>query len=176
MLHALVYRLRIYRRLHKFFGIALATIVAVSSMTGILLAWKKDLDLLQPVTQQGTSPDLVAWKRLDELATVAQHALDSVTQSTGNTIDRIEARPKEGIVKVLFKAGYWEVQLDGTTANILSVQRRHSDWIEHVHDGSIISEGFKTVSMNILGWGLLAMIFTGYWLWFGPRLIRRAKS
>jgi uncharacterized iron-regulated membrane protein len=175
MLHSLVYRLRIYRRLHKFLSIALAIVIFISSLTGILLAWKKNADLLQPTTRSGVSTDVKTWKGFAELHRLAQHALDSATQTTGNKIDRIEGRPQNGIVKVLFKKGYWDVQLDATTGELLSVQRRHSDWIERLHDGSIVSDGFKLVSMNVLGFGLILMIFTGFWLWCGPKVIRRSK-
>jgi len=58
---------------------------------------------------------------------------------------------------------------------VLSIDKRYSDWIESLHDGSIISDGFKLVSMNFLGMGLLFLIFTGLWLWYGPRRIRIKK-
>jgi uncharacterized iron-regulated membrane protein len=175
MPHRLVYRLRTYRKFHKYFGLILALFIFISSLTGILLSWKKNVKVLQPVTHEGHSAKLVAWKSFNELANLAIHALDSVTGNSDNFIDRIEGRPKNGIVKVLFKKGYWEVQLDASTGKVLSVARRHSDWIEHIHDGSIISEGFKLVSMNVLGWGLLFMVFSGFWLWYGPGVIRRMK-
>lgn len=165
-----------YRRLHKFLGIFLGVIIFISSLTGILLAWKKHADWLQPVTQQGASKDLGRWLSFEDMAIRAQAALDSVTQTSGNTIDRMEGRPKNGIVKVLFKNGYWEAQLDASTGKVFSVQRRHADWIEHVHDGTIISEVFKLVSMNVLGFGLLVMILSGFWLWYGPKRIRRQKE
>jgi uncharacterized iron-regulated membrane protein len=87
----------------------------------------------------------------------------------------MDVRPSKGIVKVLFEKGWWEVQVDGATAEVLSIKRRNSDWIEQLHDGSIISDGFKLVSMNVLGIGLLLMIFTGWYLWYGPRKYRRLK-
>jgi len=58
---------------------------------------------------------------------------------------------------------------------VLSVARRHSDWIEQLHDGSIISDLFKLISMNFLGIGLLIMILSGLWLWYGPKKFRKMK-
>lgn len=110
------------------------------------------------------------------MATIATAALDSTTGARNNFIDRIEARPEKGMVKVLFKEGYWEVQLDGSTGKVLSVARRHSDWIEKVHDGSIVSDFFKLVSMNVLGLGLLVLTATGFTLWFYPKRIRQLKK
>jgi hypothetical protein len=58
----------------------------------------------------------------------------------------------------------------------LSVEQRHSDWIEHVHDGSIVNEVFKLGYTTVLGGSLLIMIATGLWIWYGPRVIRKAKA
>jgi hypothetical protein len=87
----------------------------------------------------------------------------------------MDVRPDKGIIKVLFKNGYWEVQVDGQTGKVLSVAQRHSDWIEHIHDGSIVNDVFKLAYTNILGIGLFVLAASGLWLWYGPKVIRRSK-
>ncbi len=156
-------------------GSCIAIFLLVSSLTGILLGWKKDVALLQPVTQQGISAELRNWKGFDEIAYSAELGMDSIGQS-GNAIDRLDVRPDKGIVKVLFKDGYWEVQVDGASGKILSVAQRHSDWIEHVHDGSILNDFFKLIYTNLLGIGLATLSLSGLWLWYAPRIIRRFKQ
>lgn len=173
-INVLVKRLRQFRSLHKVIGVGLAFFFLITSLTGILLGWKKNVDALQPPTQDGNSPDLVQWKSFDEVASAAQQALDSVTQKS-IAIDRMDVRPKDGIIKVLFKEGYWEAQVDGKTAKVLSVAQRHSDWIEHIHDGSIINDLFKLIYTNMLGIGMATLAVTGLWLWYGPKVIRRSK-
>ncbi len=168
--------LRNYRVYHRYLGLILSALLLISSITGLLLGWKKNVDLLQPVTQKGSTPDLLQWIPLSTMAQIATAALDSAQNISANPIDRIEARPEKGMVKVLFSEGYWEVQLDGSTGKVLSVARRHSDWIEHLHDGSIISDGFKLLSMNILGLGLLVLVASGLILWLYPRRIRQLKK
>jgi uncharacterized iron-regulated membrane protein len=168
--------LRNDRVYHRYLGLFLAVFLLISGITGLLLSWKKEVDLLQPPTQKGTTTDLSQWIPLSKMALLATAALDSSQNIVSNPIDRIEARPEKGIVKVLFLEGYWEVQLDGSTGKVLSVDRRHSDWVEQLHDGSIVSDGFKLVSMNILGLGLLASIVSGFILWFYPRRIRQLKK
>ena len=79
------------------------------------------------------------------------------------------------MVKVLFEKGNWEVQIDGTSGEVKSIAKRYSDWIESLHDGSIISDGFKLVSMNVLGIGVLILMSSGIWLWYGPKVIREMK-
>ncbi len=168
--------LRSLRVYHRYLGLLLGLFILLSSVTGILLGWKKDVDLLQPPTQKGASTDLQQWLPLSEMATRSIAGLDSAVAVQNNPIDRIEARPDKGIVKTIFKEGSWEVQLDASTGKVLSVARRHSDWIEKVHDGSIISDLFKLISMNVLGFGLMLLSITGFLLWFFPKKIRKIKS
>jgi len=147
----------------------------ISAFTGILLSLKKEVDILQPPTQKGVSKELSEWKSLDEISIIASDAFQKAYPETDNTINRMDVRPSKGIVKVLFKNGYWEVQVDGQSGAVKSIARRHADWIESLHDGSIISDIFKLISMNILGIGLVFMIVTGLWLWYGPKQYRKLK-
>lgn len=166
---------RSFRKFHKWIGIVLAIFLLLSALTGVLLGWKKNIDLLQPPTQSGVDKSLSSYKPVDELAAASLQAVDSLGLTAEN-FDRIEYRPTKGIAKVLFDQGSWEVQVDATNLQVLSVAKRHSDWIEHIHDGSIISDMFKLISMNLLGIGLVFLIITGLWLWYGPKRIRSLKS
>lgn len=132
--------------------------------------------MLQPPVVKGQTTDLSQWVSIAQLAKSAYAGLDSAQHINDIKIDRIEARPEKGMVKVLFDKGYWEVQVDGSTGKVLSVAQRHSDWIEQVHDGSIISDLFKIISMNILGIGLIVLAITGFTLWLYPKRIRRLKN
>ncbi len=169
--------LRAARRYHRYIGIFLLVLVLISAFTGILLAWKKQSALLQPPTLKGAGGELTEWRPLAELAAIARQAfVAKYPDQKDNNIDRIDVRPSKGIVKVLFEKGWWEVQVDGVTGEALSISKRHSDWIEALHDGSIISEGFKLLSMNILGFGLLFLLITGFFLWYGPKRLRILKK
>jgi len=164
-----------YRKIHRYLGLTIAVLLIISAITGILLGWKKDVDLLQPPTQKGEQLDYALYQPVESLANVAAQAVDSLGLNRTN-IDRVEYRPTKGIAKVIFDTGSWEVQVDATNLKVLSVAKRHSDWIESLHDGSIISDLFKLVSMNFLGFGLLFLIVTGIWLWWGPKKIRAIKK
>ncbi|MEM8908630.1 MAG: PepSY domain-containing protein [Bacteroidota bacterium] len=138
---------------------------------------KKDIALLQPPTQKGAQKDLSQWKPIAELADSAKAALYAAhPEQIDNPIDRIDVRPTKGMVKVLFDQGHWEVQLDAATGQVLSIAKRHSDWIEALHDGSIVNDAFKLLSMNFLGFGLLLLVASGFWLWYGPKQLRRLKK
>lgn len=174
-IHTLVVSLRKLRSLHKIFGISIALFLVITACTGILLGWKKNIGTLQPPTKQGSSEDLAKWKSFNDISVAARSAMDSAGQQH-NEIDRFDVRPESGVVKVLFKEGYWEVQVEGASGKILSMAQRHSDWIEHLHDGSIINEFFKLLYTNLLGFGLLVLAVTGVYMWLTPKIIRRYKS
>ncbi|GIL24133.1 MAG: hypothetical protein BroJett042_26460 [Bacteroidota bacterium] len=147
----------------------------ITSITGVLLGWKKNVEVLQPATLKGKTTNLQQWISFDQVAVAASRAVDSVVGRTIE-IDRMDVRPDKGMIKVTFKEGYWEAQIDAANGNVLSVAQRHADWIEHVHDGSIISDGFKLLYTNYIGLGLLLLSVTGFWLWYGPRRIRQVKG
>lgn len=169
--------LRSFRTYHRFAGITVAIILFVSAVTGLLLTWKKNVDLIQPPTKRSKVVDIYEWKSLGEIATIATATLyEQYPDQEGNIIKEIDVRPSKGVAKVQFKKGFWEVQIGGATGEVLSVAKRHSDWIEDLHDGSIISDNFKLVSMNILGFGTILLTITGFWLWFGVKLIKKRKA
>lgn len=153
-----------------------AVLLLVSAITGVLLSLKKDVAILQPPTEKGVSKVLSDWKPIHELSSMALDYLhQEVAGSAHIKVDRIDVRPSKGMAKVIFDNDSWEVQIDGVSGKVLSIGKRHSDWIEKVHDGSIISDAFKLVSMNVLGWGSIILIFTGTWLYYGPALYRKRK-
>ncbi|MBK5279378.1 MAG: PepSY domain-containing protein [Bacteroidia bacterium] len=174
-LQKLVRRLRQFRSVHKWIGISIVFFMFITSTTGLLLGWKKNVDTLQPPTLSGGSMELSEWVSFDTVAKSAYRAIDSVTHEE-NAIDRFDVRIDKGIIKVLFTNGYWEVQVDAKTGKALSVAQRHADWIEHVHDGSIVGDTFKLIYTNYIGWGLLTLAISGFFLWYGPRTIRKIKS
>ncbi|MGZ5286901.1 MAG: hypothetical protein ACXWB9_06945, partial [Flavisolibacter sp.] len=96
--------------------------------------------------------------------------------------DRIDIRPDKGIAKFIYKDHYWGLQLDCATGDLLSIEKRSSDFIEDLHDGSLVddlignsSESFKTGYTLIMGLSLLMLVVSGIWLWYGPKRIRQLK-
>src|SRR5690606_177014 len=163
------------------------------SVTGILLGWKKNSDTLQPPTQEGASADMRDWQSWDAVQEVALSALGAHPDSPAVLqVERYDARQTHGIVilllsvvtrtvqhellHVLFTEWSLEVKVDPTSLRAMSVARRHSDWIETVHDLSIINDLVKLIGMNVLGFGLVLLTVSGLWLWYGPRWVRRRKG
>lgn len=176
--------LRAARSIHRTLGGLLFAFFLVVSFSGLMLAWKKNSGgYLLPPTRQGSSTELADWLPLDSLQAIAQHTIrDSLGHEPSTLIDRLDARPDRGVVKAIFKDHYWEVQIDAATGEVLHLQRRRSDWFEGLHDGSLVDRAFslrsgvfKLIYSSVMGLSLLGFTVTGFWLWYGPRVMRRAR-
>lgn len=180
-----VRRLRFYRKIHRKIGAALFVLFFIVSVTGLLLGWKKHTGgIILPNTEKGVSADLSTWLPFDSLHSIAIATFrDSAGTELSTELERIDARPQKGSVKFVFIDGYWEVQLDCTSGKVLAVNRRTSDIIENIHDGSIMDYFFETddeqlklVYITVMGGSLLGLSLTGFWLWYGPGKLRRRRQ
>jgi hypothetical protein len=175
--------IRWFRWIHRKIAIVLFIFFLIMSVSGLLLGIKKQTRLLAP-TQKGTSPDLSQWLSLDSLRQKAiAYLRDSVSASLQARIDRIDVRPDNGIVKFTFRDHYRGLQLDGVTGRLLSVETRKSDFIEQIHDGSIVDRVFglgndeaKITYNLVMGTSLAMLVLTGFWLWYGPKRLRRIRK
>lgn len=178
-------RLRWVRKIHRTTGIILFVILLIIAITGIFLGWKKNTNgLILPETQKGQSSEFENWMSLDSLHTIAIKAFnDSLNSNKIPTLNKIDVRKEKGIVKFVFEDGYWGIQLDGTTGEVLQIERRWSDLIENIHDGSLLdnffgskSGFFKLTITTSAGIGILIFVITGFWLWYVPREIRKKRK
>ncbi len=149
-----------------------------------MLGWKKDTNgVILPKTQEGTTSNLQEWLSVDSLHNIACHTLrTSVSPDLSLELDRIDMRKDKGSVKFVFVEQYYEIQLDGATGNVLSIGQRKSDFLENVHDGSILdrylgtSGAIKLVYTSVMGVSLLMFTITGFWLWYGPKKMRKTSK
>ena len=177
--------LRIFRKIHRTTGAFLFIFFFFISITGLLLGWKKNSnELLLPKSYTGTSTDLKKWLPIDSLYNIAGQILhDSIANDLSLELDRIDIRKEKGMVKFIYKNLFWGVQLDGATGKLLHLGLRRSDFIENIHDGSILDHYFKTskgqiklVYTSTMGLALLTFTITGFWLWHGPKRMKRTKK
>lgn len=174
--------IREFRKIHRYTGIALFLFFLVIGLTGLLLGWKKQATLLPP-TSKGASAAAALWLPVDSLQKKAHaYVRDSISADLSLELDRIDIRPDKGIAKFLYANHYWEVQLDCTTAAVLSVGKRHSDFLEHVHDFSIFDREIKTggdviklIYTTTMGLAVIIFSITGFWLWYGPKRMKQGK-
>jgi len=177
--------IRLFRKVHRTTGIILFVFFIFVSVTGILLGWKKHSgEIIIPKTYEGTSNDLKDWRTISELHTSANGILhDSIDSELSIIIDRIDIRKEKGSVKFIYEDHFWEIQLDGATGKLLSIGKRHSDLIENIHDGSILDNYFgtnkgqiKLIYTSIMGLALLLFSISGFWIWYGPKRMRKSVN
>lgn len=172
---------RFYRKIHKWIAVPMFLVMFVIGVTGLLLGWKKQTSLL-PKTQKGTTENSAEWIKIDSLVSVAKaYSRDSLKKE--DEIDRIDIRPQKGIAKIVFAHHFTELQLDCKTGEILSVSTRKSDFIEKIHDGSIVdyfvktsSDQFKLFYTTAASLSLILLSFSGFWLWYNPIRIKKRKQ
>jgi uncharacterized iron-regulated membrane protein len=168
--------LRRTRRVHRWSGISLFVFFFVIGITSVLLGWKKDSDYLMPPTSRGSSTELTEWLPTADLLAIAQTTLmDSLGGDYSPEIDRIDYRPGKGSVKFRFEHHLQEIQLDGATGQVLSIGARRADLIEQIHDGSIVGDTFKLVYSTLMGLATIVFTVSGFWLWYGPKRMRRGS-
>ncbi|MGC1515756.1 MAG: PepSY domain-containing protein, partial [Maribacter sp.] len=155
------------------------------AITGLLLGWKKhSAGVIMSKSYNGTTSDLKDWLALDSLHTLANaHLLTSVSPNLSTEIDRIDIRKEKGMVKFIYANHFWGLQLDGATGKLLHVERRTADFIENIHDGSILDrylgtndQQIKVFYTSVMGIALLVFTVTGFWLWYGPKRMRKKNS
>lgn len=177
--------IRLFRIVHRRIASILFVFFFIVSITGLLLGWKKHSNgLILPKSYKGVSADLKTWLPIDSLHSIAVRILhDSVSADLKPDLERIDARPQKGMVKFVFLDHFWGIQLDGTTGELLHIERRRSDFIENIHDGSIMDyffetddEQFKLVYTSVMGFSLLTFTITGFWMWYGPKRMRGKKG
>jgi uncharacterized iron-regulated membrane protein len=177
--------LRLARSTHRSTGVFLFVFFFVVAITGLLLGWKKHSGgMILSKTYQGSSAELKDWLSVDSLHTLAcKYLHDSVSRDLPLDLDRIDIRKDKGTVKFVFSNHFWGLQLDGATGKLLHIEQRRSDFIEKIHDGSILdqylgtSDGqIKLFYTSVMGLALLVFTITGFWLWYGPKRMRRAAG
>ena len=173
--------LRQFRKIHKLMGISLIFFIVILSITGVLLGSKKNsAGVILSETKTGINANPEAWLSVDSLLKLA-HSYAQLNLNISQPIaDRIEVRPSKGILKISFKNTYDGLQIDCTNGNLLLVEKRYSDLIEQIHDGSIVDHFlgfkvgfFKLFYTSLMSLSLLIFCITGFWLYYGPKRLKR---
>lgn len=116
---------------------------------------------------QGSVPTI----QFDHILLASQGVEAASIRSWGD-IDRLDVRPKKGIIKVQAK-NRWEIQLDHQTGDVLQVAYRRSDLIESLHDGKFFSDAVSLWIFLPSGIILLILWITGIYM-FIKTLKKRA--
>lgn len=163
-----------FRKLHRWGAVVVAVPFLLVLLTGCLLQLKKELTWVQPPTKKGAAkaPSV----GFDAILAAVRDVPEAGVKGWGD-IDRIDVRPKDGIVKVQCKNRY-EVQVDFQTGKVVQVQYRRSDLIESLHDGSFFDDAFKVYVFLPVALVVLMLWATGLYLFALPYWVkwRRRKG
>ncbi len=160
---------------HTYVGLVLAVIVAMVSVTGLLLLVKKDFAALQPPTQRGEPGEPADFIPVAEVLK-ATYATGHPAFASFDDIDRIDVRPDRRVHKVRSVHGQMELQVCAVTGAILSGPLpRRSDLIESIHDGSFFGDWAHGWLMPATALGLVVLTVSGIWVWIAPVLTRRRR-
>jgi hypothetical protein len=156
------------RKLHYWGSALIAVPLLVVIGSGIVLQLKKDWSWVQPVEQRGreAAPHI---ELTDILTAIKTHQHPEVRVSGWQDVKRLDVRPDRGVAKATLMND-WEVQIDTTDGRVMQVAYRRSDWLEALHDGSIVNDTYK---MWIVFPSLLFLWGSGMWMWIWPFINRR---
>ncbi len=153
-----------FRKAHRWGAVVVAVPFLLVLVTGVLLQLKKEIAWVQPPTKKGHGKEpKVSFD--DILAAVKDEPKAEV--KGWDDIDRLDVRPKDGIVKVQCKNRY-EVQVDFQTKKVRQVEYRRSDLIETLHDGSWFHDSFKVYVFLPVALVVIGLWLTGMYLFVLP--------
>jgi hypothetical protein len=157
-----------FRKTHRWGAVLVAVPFLLVLVSGLLLQVKKQVPWVQPATKKGDGrvPTLAMG---DILAAVK--AVPEAGVKAWDDVERLDIRPRDGIVKVQCKNGY-EVQVDFQTGGVVQVEYRRSDLIESLHDGSWFGDAVKLYVFLPVAVVVLVLWLTGVYLFVLPHWVK----
>jgi uncharacterized iron-regulated membrane protein len=170
---------RFSRRLHKWVGAVLALVMGSLAVTGAFVAFKGEIEYLQPAGRSGAKGDLAAALppvRVGEIVL----ALGLPEARSWKQINRIELRPAKRMYKVRLEPGSaWrsprEIQVDAMTGEILNDGLRGDQLWMDLHSLAVFGDGTRMVGMALAGLSLLWLSLSGLYLFFYPPWFKSRK-
>jgi hypothetical protein len=107
---------------------------------------------------------------MNDILLAARSVPEAAVQSWDD-IDRIDARPRDGVIKVNCKNRY-EVQVDFESGVVRQVAYRRSDLIESLHDGSFFGDSAKLYIFLPVGVVVFVLWATGMYLFVLPYSVK----
>ena len=152
---------------HLWIGVLFTVVLLVISVTGILLNHKRGLGLMPEVEHTPTGAFSTALTLGELGARALAEAGDARSAEEG--IDRMDVRPRDGLVKVRLRdPSSTEVTLNLADGRVLHMGARGDVFLEKLHSGEIF--GSRGVLLSDAGAvALTVLLITGYWLWLRPR-------
>ena len=167
------------RQFHRWVGMLLALVMAVLAVTGGFVAYKKQVEYLQPSTRAGGEASLEALLTPADIADRVL-ALDLPEARALEQIDRIELRPAKNVYKVRLEArDAWssprELQVDAVSGAMLNDGVRGDQLWMDLHSFAVFGTYTKLAVMSFAALALLWLSLSGLYLFFFPPWYRARK-
>ncbi len=158
----------LFRKAHRWGAVLIAAPFLLVLLSGLLLQIKKQVAWVQPPTKKGKgkAPTVSMEAVLAAVKSVPEAAV-----SSWDDIDRLDTRPRDGVIKGQCKNRY-EVQVDFQTGEVVQVEYRRSDFIESLHDGSWFGDSAKLYMFLPVAIVVLSLWFTGMYLFAMPLAVK----
>jgi uncharacterized iron-regulated membrane protein len=165
--------------LHTWLGVAIGLLMLTLSVTGVFVAFKNEVEYLQPAARAGAKGDIAQAVPPARVAEIVL-GLGLPEATTLADINRIELRPGKRVYKVrLEQTSLWraprELQVDATTGAILNDGVRGDQLWMDLHSLAVFGETTKLIAMTLSGVTLVWLTLTGYYLWLHPYLLRARR-
>jgi uncharacterized iron-regulated membrane protein len=157
-----------FRKTHRWGAVLVAAPFLLVLVSGLLLQVKKQVAWVQPPTKKGKGKAPTV--SMDAILSAAK-SVPEAGVSSWDDIDRLDVRPKDGVVKVQCKNRY-EVQVDFQTGEVVQVAYRRSDFIESLHDGSWFGDAAKLYVFLPVAVVVLSLWATGMYLFVLPHAVK----
>lgn len=164
--------------MHLWLGVLVTIALVAIAVTGILLNHKRGLGLMPEVVHEATGPFASAVS-LEQLALAALEAAPAEARGMWQSgdpvdvalIDRMDVRPRDGLVKVRLRdKASTEMTVDLASGRVIHTGRRGDVFLEKLHSGEIFGGQPFVILSDIAAVALVLTLITGYWLWLAPKL------
>ncbi|MEK7403221.1 MAG: PepSY-associated TM helix domain-containing protein [Gemmatimonadota bacterium] len=164
--------------IHLWLGVVVTVALVAIAVTGVMLNHKRGVGLMPDVPHQPTAPfgQAISLERLALAALEAAPPSSKGAWKSGDPvdialIDRMDVRPRDGIVKVRLRdKASMEMTVDIASGQVLHTGRRGDVFIEKLHSGEAFGGQAYVLLSDVTAVVLVLTLITGYWLWLAPKL------
>lgn len=147
---------------HRWIAIVIIIPLFITTVTGVFLLLRQQINWIQPETIKQTKVE--TWATMDQVLRVITRD-DSTHIKTWEDVNSIIYKPSKGTIQLRTKRSTL-IQLNGTTAKILSIQARRTGWLIQLHEGSYWGKGVRQYIFLPSAIGLLLLLISGVLLIF----------
>lgn len=151
---------RMLRIAHRWISIGILIPLFITAATGVLLLLRQQIDWVQPPAIVNES--FVAESQWATISQVYASVINNpLTRLHGKKeIGSIIYKPSKGIIQLRTKNKQL-IQLEGSTAEILSIAPRRTGWLIQLHEGSYWGKGVRYFVFLPAALGLLLLLISG---------------